>query len=101
MRKYTGSLGEEVDLDSPKTYKHLPKTTKELDALMFKEIGYALCYMDYFHKDWYSGKRGDGQRKRVYKLIKAFTKDRKNNYTNKIWYKEQIFLFQDEIENMC
>ena len=25
----------------------------------------------------------------------------KKNYNNVLWYQEQIFLFQDEIENMC
>ena len=41
------------------------------------------------------------QRQRVYKLIKNFAENRKNNYKNILWYKEQIFLLQDETENMC
>lgn len=120
MRKYRSRFGE-VDLDSPKTYKEYPNDLKELDKLMFREIGYALVYMDYFRKEHFPNERQKprmvshpyvkkkidianvsySQRQRVYKLIKNFAKERKNNYGNKKWYKEQIFLFQDETENMC
>lgn len=89
-----------VDLDDPKTYKHLPKTTKELDNLMFKQIGYALCYMNNFHPDVFK-KNDGGQKKRVKKLIQAFCDNRSSNYENLAWYQEQVFLFQDETENMC
>ena len=41
------------------------------------------------------------QRQRVNKLIKDFTDERKNHSTDVLWYQEQLFLFQDEIENMC
>lgn len=41
----------EVDLDDPKTYKHLPKNTNELRQKMLSEIGYAYCYMNFWHKD--------------------------------------------------
>jgi len=130
MRKYKPALFPEVDLDDPKTYEYLPKTHKELDALMFKEIGYALVYMDYFpdrkglfpkrkRKEEFVKVSSFGktfknnknlidinncsyyQRQRVYKLIDNFAKNRRNNYDNILWYQEQIFLFQDEIENMC
>ena len=111
------------DLDDQKTYKYLPNTHKELDALMFKEIGYAIVYMDFFPdrkgcfptkkqkprmiEHPYSKNKIDvgncayDQRQRVYKLIENFANNRRNNYNNLMWYKEQIFLFQDEIENMC
>lgn len=140
MRKHKCHFdGFEVDLDNPKTYKYLPKTIKELRNLMFKEIGYALVYMDYFPdrkgffpknkkkdkfyklSEWYPDTKhpnkkvevnnvGYRQRQRVYKLIKNFAEnERKHIYTedkvqkakNLMWYKEQVFLFQDEIENMC
>lgn len=123
MRKYQPAHGNQVDLDNPKTYKYLPKDSKSLDALMFKEIGYALVYMDYFPsrkglypkkkktpkmvKHPYSNKKVDidncsyDQRVRVYRLIKKFADNRHKNYDNIMWLKEQIFLFQDEIENMC
>ena len=124
MRKYQPAFGKEVDLDDPKTYDYLPKTEKELDALMFREIGYALVYMDYFpsrkglfpkrkrkpnmvEHPYANGKMVDiantsyDQRKRVEALIQNFATERKNNYNNILWYQEQIFLFQDETENMC
>jgi hypothetical protein len=34
-------------------------------------------------------------------MIKDFADNRKNNYDNLQWYREQVFLFQDETENMC
>lgn len=102
MRKYKQHFdGVEVDLDNSEIYSFLPNTIDELDDRMFKEIGYVLCYMDYFHPDWFGKKRDGGQRKRVNKLIQNFTENRKHNYQNLMWYKEQVFLFEDETENMC
>lgn len=130
MRKYKPAFGEEVDLDDPATYDYLPKTEKELDDMMFKQIGYALVYMDYFPdrkglfpkrrkkpeyvkmKEYYPNHPlGDqpveinnasyNQRQRVYKLISEFAAGRRENYGNLMWLKEKIFLFQDETENMC
>lgn len=126
MRKYICSFGEEVDLDNPETYKHLPNNAKELDGMMLKEIGYVICYMDYWHTDIFGKEKlepnmerdwtieqiekgypdafansGFYQRQRVNELVKKFTENRRNNYQNIMWYKEQIFLFQDETENMC
>lgn len=121
MREYKPAYGRKVDLDDPKTYEYLPDTEKELDTLMFREIGYAICYMDYFPSrkglfpkrkrkvkmvEFPNGKEVDvnnasyGQRKRVEVLIQNFANERRNNYGNLMWYKEQIFLFQDETENM-
>lgn len=105
----TSPFGDEVDLDDSQTYDCLPNDLRMLDDLMFKEIGYALCYMDYFHSEIYSKEKSENslinscylQRQRVNKLIKDFTDERKNHYTDVLWYQEQIFLFQDEIENMC
>jgi hypothetical protein len=122
--------GGTVDLDDPKTYEYLPNTHEELDRLMFREIGYALCYMDFFSDrvdlfpkekqpeewvsitEWYPNhpnpeRKVDiancsyNQRLRINEKIKNFCDNRKHNYNNLLWYKEQIFLFQDEIENMC
>ena len=101
MREYKCSdlSGEVVDLDDPKTYDYLPDEAKELNDLMLREIGYALSYMDYIHTDIFPP--NDDQRERVVKLIKAFWKSRRDNWENPMWFKEQIFLFQDETENMC
>ena len=104
MRNFTSSFdGLIVDLDDLKTYKHLPNDCNKLDDLMFKEIGMAICYMDYFHADIFNNGSGSGlqQRQRINNLIYDFTKNRINNYSNVIWYQEQVFLFQDETENMC
>jgi len=91
------------DLDDPKTYDALPKTVKKLDKLMFKEIGYALCYMDHFHPDWFDVT--NTQRLRVNTLIAEFCRERHNHYKenlrNRLWMKEQVFVFQMETENMC
>jgi hypothetical protein len=56
--------------------------------------------MNFWYKDIF-GKRDGGQKKRVELLIKNFTENERENYENILWYQEQIFLFQDEIENMC
>lgn len=98
MRKFKPSFGEEVDLDSSATYEHLPNTTKELRDLFFKEVGYMHCYTKYWHKDAFEKSE---QMKRIKKLLKNFTLNEVNNITNVMWYQEQVFLFQDEIENMC
>jgi len=101
MRKFTCTFGDvDVDLDDPKTYEHLPQNTKELRQKMFAEIGYAFCYMNFWHKDSFEAHDG-GQKERVEKLVKNFTDIERQNYDNILWYQEQIFLFQDEIENMC
>lgn len=91
----------EVDLDDPQTYKHLPQTAKELRDMMFSEIGYYHCYVNYWHKTDWSNAVGQAQKERVDKLITYFTENEKKNYGDVLWYQEQIFLFQDEIENMC
>lgn len=104
MRKFAcRPFGDiEVDLDDPKTYDHLPKNLNELRTKMLSEIGYAYCYMNFWHKDIFTEySAGRGQKKRVEALVKNFTENERPNYENTLWYQEQIFLFQDEKENMC
>lgn len=92
----------EVDLDDPKTYAHLPKTTSKLDDRMLQKIGYTYCYMNFWHKkDYDEWDVCIEQKSRIELLIKNFTENRKHNYNNVNWYREQVFLFEDEIENMC
>lgn len=102
MRKFKCRpfLDFEVDLDDPTTYSYLPQNTKELRQKMLAEIGYAYCYMNFWHKDIF-GKRDGGQKERVELLVKNFTENESKNYENILWYQEQIFLFEDETENMC
>lgn len=90
----------EVDLDDPSTYSHLPRNITELRQLMLSEIGYAHCYMNYWHSDVF-GTTGNEQKIRVENLIKKFAENYKKNYNDILWLQEQIFIFQDEIENMC
>lgn len=103
MRNFKTSFdGTVVDLDDPKTYRFLPISAKELDNMMFQEIGKVLCYMNIWHKDIFGKINNDGgQKKRVNKKIKFFCKERKNHYDDILWYQEQVFLFIDETENMC
>jgi len=102
MREFKTSFnGSAVDLDNPQTYDYLPNNPKELDDKMFSEIGYVLCYMNNFHPDWFRCRRDGGQRKRVMKLIENFCNERKNHYSDVLWLQEQVYLFQDETENMC
>lgn len=85
-----------VDLDNPETYKFLPNDVNALRDIMLCEIGYYYCYVNYWRKGW-----DKKQVKRVEKLIKNFTENEQANYHNVLWYQEQVFIFQDEIENMC
>lgn len=91
-----------VDLDDPKTYEHLPKTIDELRKKMLEEIGYSYVYVYFWHSDMRFGDQCD----RIDELILDFAdNDRSHRFnpTKKdiLWYQEQLFLFGDEIENMC
>jgi hypothetical protein len=99
MRIYKDAFGTPCDLDDPETYNYLPNDDRSLDDRMFKNIGQALVYMDYFNKDHY--KEDSPQRIRVNNLIKIFSDSRRDNWGNTLWFKEQCFLFEDETENMC
>lgn len=106
----------EVDLDDPKTYEHLPQRADELADRMYREIGYALTYMDYLHPEIFPKRKkltlnpytdqmeidwGYQQRQRVNKLVKEFAEQRRKHYGDVLWLQEKVFLFEDEIENMC
>ena len=106
----------EVDLDDPETYKDYPQDWSILDDMMFQKIGYAITYMDYLRPEVFPKRKklfqnpytGETQvdcsylqRQRVYKLINEFAQQRRHHYGNVLWLQEKIFLFEDEIENMC
>lgn len=100
MRKFICyPFGEEVDLDDPKTYEHLPDNVIELRVLMMAEIGHYYYYVKFLHKHMFKGHHE--QKTRVKKLIKTFVENEVDNRCNVMWYQEQVFLFRDEIENMC
>lgn len=98
MRQYKTSLGETIDLDDPKNYDYLPNNVEELRKIMLSEIGYTYCYMKHWRPEMF---KSNDQKKRVKKMIKYFSENEKDNANNIMWYKEQIYLFQEEIENMC
>jgi hypothetical protein len=99
MREFRlNSINETVDLDNPETFNRLPKDARILKDLMFREIGYAYCYMNYYHT---FGSNDGGQRERVHKFIKNFIDNESENRTNIVWLQEQVFIFQEETENMC
>ena len=103
MRIYiTSPSGAEVDLDNNETYNHLPDDYDKLERIMFEKIGYAVCFMNFFHPDWY-GERcpSFGQRLSVMSLMSDFCGNREKKYGDIKWIRERVFLFQDEIENMC
>lgn len=100
MDMFRDAFGHDIDLDKTESLGKLSELgAEELDTLMFKEIGYALCYMDYFHPNTFP--LDSPQRKRVNQKIYNFTEERKNNYNNDIWLRKKVFIFQDETENMC
>lgn len=135
MRKYKDSDGRIVDLDNPSTYKMYLDNAREVEKMIFSEIGRALVYMncssrsphfpkrklkpnmqylEWGTKDkigrtrWHRSKQkvdlnnlGWQQRQRVYKLMQQFADGRHQNYDNVRWMQEQLFLLQDECENMC
>ena len=80
------------------SYNRIPQDTKQLDEKMFAKIGYALCYMNYFYPEIF---KDSNQKKRVKKLIKKFCNERKDHFNDEFWLQEQIYIFEDEIENMC
>jgi len=104
MKKFTTFDGSKVDLDDPKTYKNILDGTDDTTALdkhMFSDIGYALCYMKHMHPNSFRFSYGNTQKKRVKKLIEKFCNRRYKNTGNPMWFKKMIFIFEDEIENMC
>ena len=108
MRPYrlTDTSGETVDLDDEAIYAHLPSTHEELRDRMWKDIGYALSYMDYIHRDRFP--LDNEQRIRVTVLVTRFWREGCEDLESGTlkrsvprWLREQIYVFEDEIENMC
>lgn len=108
MRPYksTGMFQETFDLDDETTYANLPNEEEELTNRMWKNIGFALSYMDFIHRDLYP--MDSRQRIRVTELIAKFWREGREDMPDGDmkrgdvrWLKEQIFIFEDETENMC
>lgn len=88
-----------LDLDNDRIYSRLPQTIEELEDRMFRNIGYALWYMN--HEHFLHFNVDDPQRIRIYKFLNEFTEERKENRSNLRWWKEKNLIFEEEIENMC
>lgn len=100
MRQFTCSpFGDEVDLDNPETFSHLPDSAEELRTILFKEFGFANLYMNYFYPEVFDV--NNSQRIRISDFMKNYSQNHVLRYDDVLWLKEQVFLFQDEIENMC
>jgi hypothetical protein len=108
MRPYklTDMSNRTVDLDDVAIYAHLPSTRDELDDRMWKNIGFALSYMDYMNRE--SFPMDCAQRIRVTHLVARFCRegheergDGTLKRSDPQWLREQVFVFEDEIENMC
>lgn len=114
MRLYhlTDLSHETVDLDNESIYATLPSNVEELYDRMLRNIGYALSYIDYIWPDRYPS--DSRQRLRVSELIAHFwhegheerwpgdaIRDGNQKRFDPRWLREQVFVFEDEIENMC
>lgn len=86
----------EVDLDDARIYDYLPNDVKTLRNMIHQEIGYYYCYVNYWHPEW-----DKKQEKRCEKLIKKYTNNWREHMNDVLWFQEQIFVFQSEVENMC
>lgn len=96
MKSFKTAHGEMVDLEDISLYDYLPKNVKSIRDMIHQEIGYYYCYVNYWHPRW-----DKKQEERVKLLIEKYTEEWRNNITDLQWYRETLFIFQDEIENMC
>ncbi len=96
MREFKTAFEGIVDLDDPDTYSYMANDIGSIRDEIHKEIGYCYCYFNYWHKPW-----DEKQEARVEILIKKYTDEWSDNRTNLHWHKEMLYIFQDEIENMC
>lgn len=98
MRIYTDILGVEHDLDNPETYKHLPQTEEAVISKLYEQIGYSRVYM--VEHGFLKDDRCKDQVERIDELINTIIS---GYYVEKglMWWQERLFLFDNEIENMC
>ncbi len=97
MRRFQTAVGPEVDLDDPATYAHLPQTLKGVTNQLYREIGYARVYV---LRNARPGRKWDkAQRARIKEMVRAIAADADS--LPLVHWQERLFLFLDEIENMC
>ena len=98
MRIYKDFLGDEWDLDNPETYKGYPTDIEELRNRFFREIGYALWYVNYLQEGFEGYKI---QLINIDKILQKFTEgERIHRFDpteeNIRWHQEMVYLLEDE-----
>lgn len=103
MREYIDVFGKKHDLDNPKTYDYLPSSIKKLENMILRDYGWACAYIPRDHSTEKLNELMDRQLEQVevfmdnywkYRLEKSYSKDL-------IWFKEQAFILENMIENLC
>lgn len=97
MSPYITTHGVAVDLDDPNTYKDYPQDVTEVINELYKKIGYSQVYM--IRYDFVSSKYGREQMYRIQNFLHTLAIDWKGK--DLLWWQKQLFLFRDEVENMC
>ena len=102
-RPTCGFIHENVDLNDEKTYRRCSYRNWNCSKLLneaYREIGFIKMYVEHYHPDWDSE-----QVSRIEKLLFWFGKEHRRCYGNsaegRLWLRKWLFLFKDEIENMC
>jgi len=85
-----------VDLDDPKTYKHLSNKCLNLQNRIWFEIAYSHVWQKYWHPEGKST-----QPERVEILVQEFADNYNKKQGDVLWLQEFLFRFVDETENMC
>jgi hypothetical protein len=101
MREFVTAFGDKVDLDDPATYKHLPQEKDKVLERLYQEVGYAHLYI--MGKKWERLSKEQVRRVRALteEISKFFGWDKNMWNESTIFWQEKLFIFLDEIENMC
>lgn len=103
MREFTTALGHKVDLDDPATYKYLPQEKDKVLEKLYQEVGYAHLYIMGTKWERYSKEQVKRVRELTEEISKFFGAGAGKNMwaQSTIFWQEKLFIFLDEIENMC
>lgn len=103
MTPFKDFMGQDIDLDDPKTYEKYDwadYTAEKLYQECMKELGYALFYTQFLHPgDW--GTQTGRINEHCTKFAELGHLNRKDTLENRLWLKKFLYIFVDEIENMC
>ena len=96
-------FGGTVDLNNPTTYKNCTYRNwdvKKLRQAIYEKVGYAKLYVEFFHPDW-----DKTQVEHINQLLFWFSKEHRKYYQDtpeaRFWLRKWLFIFNNEIENMC